>query len=386
MPRSASFDRRLLGGLSPDEFLAEYWQKKPLLVRGAIPRMTPILDAPALFELAARDDVESRLVSVTRGRWRLRYGPFATMPMRRRAWTLLVQGVNLHHHGADTLMRRFDFVSAMRLDDLMVSHAVDDGGVGAHVDSYDVFLLQASGRRRWRWSAQDDLDLVEGAPLAQLKNFRPTEEAVLEPGDMLYLPPHIAHEGAAVGVCTTYSIGFRAPAWNELAHEFLFGLAERDWFEGRYADPRRRATRSPAELDPGFVDEVAARLARIRWTRSDVADFLGRHFSEPKATVFHDRPPAMSLRRFLVRAAREGLALSPKTIMLYRGRKVFIAGELHTPPPTTLAASRLLANRRRLDPAAIAALLRDEACATLLYLWWQSGWVEFGKEERDAHV
>ena len=386
MPRSAPFDRRLLAGLSPDDFLAEYWQKKPLLVRGAFPHMAPVIDAPALFELAARDDVESRLVGVTRGRWRVQHGPFAAMPAQRSAWTLLVQGVNLHHRGADALMRRFDFVSATRLDDLMISHAVDGGGVGAHVDSYDVFLLQASGRRRWRWSAQRDLDLVKGAPLKQLKNFRPTDEAVLEPGDMLYLPPHIAHEGVAVGVCTTCSIGFRAPAWDELAQEFLFGLAERDWFEGRYTDPGRRATRSPAELDRGFIDDVATRLERIRWTRRDIADFLGRHFSEPKASVFFDRPPAISLQRFIARAARRGLALNPKTTMLYRGRHVFIAGETCTPQRSTLTAFRLLANRRRLDAAATASLLCDQASAALLHQWRQAGWIEFGKEEHDVHV
>src|SRR5687767_9412173 len=215
----------LLGGLSPRQFMKRHWQRKPLLVRGAVPGLPPVADRNALFALAGRDDVESRLVEKhDDGRWSLRRGPFARRalpPLARPRWTLLVQGVDLHLDAAHELLQRFRFVPEARLDDLMVSYASDAGGVGPHFDSYDVFLLQAQGRRRWRIGAQKDLTLRDDVPLKILRHFEPEFDYVLEPGDMLYLPPGYAHDGVAQGECQTYSIGFRAPARGELAQELL---------------------------------------------------------------------------------------------------------------------------------------------------------------------
>jgi len=165
--------------------------------------------------------------------WQLQPGPLHRLPSPRRAgWTVLVQGVDLADDGAHALLQRFRFVPDARLDDLMISYATDGGGVGPHVDSYDVFLLQAHGRRRWRISRQRDLRTVEGAPLQLLADFRPTDEVVLEPGDMLYLPPGVAHEGTAVGECITYSIGFRAPTHQELLEPFHFDFSARVQLSG----------------------------------------------------------------------------------------------------------------------------------------------------------
>jgi 50S ribosomal protein L16 3-hydroxylase len=178
----------LLGGLTPAQFMRRHWQRKPLLVRNAVPGMQPLLDRPALFELAGQEGVESRVVSLGQHGWQLRRGPFTrrSLPaVARPRWTLLVQGVDLH------------------------VQASDGGGVGPHFDSYDVFLLQAQGRRRWRWGRQKDLSLREGLPLKILDRFEPEDDQVLEPGDMLYLPPRYAHDGIADGECQTYSIGFR---------------------------------------------------------------------------------------------------------------------------------------------------------------------------------
>jgi 50S ribosomal protein L16 3-hydroxylase len=214
----------LLGGLTPATFMKRHWQKKPLLVRGAIDAFQPLLARGELFELAQRDEVESRLVARSGSRWQFRRGPFrrrALPPLARPNWTLLVQGVDLHDARAHELLSQFRFVPQARLDDLMISYASDGGGVGPHFDSYDVFLLQAQGRRRWRIGRQDDLSLVPGLPLKILANFVPQEEYVLEPGDLLYLPPRYAHDGIAQGECQTYSIGFRAPARGELARGLL---------------------------------------------------------------------------------------------------------------------------------------------------------------------
>lgn len=234
----------LLGGLSPARFMQRHWQKKPLLVRQALPGFTPLLSRAALFELAGREGVESRLLSRAQGQWRLRHGPFtrrALPPVAQPDWTLLVQGVDLHVEAAHALLRQFRFVPDARLDDLMISYASDGGGVGPHFDSYDVFLLQAHGQRRWRIGRQRDLSLVEGLPLRILAHFEPEQEYLLDPGDMLYLPPHWAHDGVAVGECMTYSIGFRQPNRGELARELLQRLA--DDSEERlgtlaYRDPR----------------------------------------------------------------------------------------------------------------------------------------------------
>ncbi len=375
MPNQSTRDRRLLGGLAPGEFLARHWQRKPLLIRGAFPCVPVLPDREALFALAARDDVESRLITAFGGQWTMTQGPIERLPKQKRDWTLLVQGANLYDARADALMRRFDFVSAIRLDDLMISYAADGGGVGPHFDSYDVFLLQVEGARRWRWGSQRDLTLVDGAPLKLLRHFAPTDEAVLEPGDMLYLPPHCAHEGTAIGPCTTASIGFRAPSWNELAQEFLFAMAEREWPDGRYADKGREATDAPAAIERGFVDAVSERLARIRWTRDDVERFIGGYFSEPKAHVFFESPPPLSQRQFVARACARGLALDIKTALLYRGLAGFICGESFTIPRAKRKAFAQLANRRLLDAASVGAAAGDDASLAILHAWWSNGWI-----------
>ena len=206
----------LLGGLTPAQFMRRHWQKKPLLIRSAIPGFRPLLSRARLFALATRAEVESRLVTRYGSRsWALEHGPLkrAALPsLAAPSWTLLVQGVDLHDDAVHGLLQSFRFVPDARLDDLMISWASPGGGVGPHFDSYDVFLLQAQGRRRWRIGRVQDPALDEDAPLKILKRFVAEEEHVLEPGDMLYMPPEWAHDGVAYGgACMTYSIGFRAP-------------------------------------------------------------------------------------------------------------------------------------------------------------------------------
>ncbi|WP_415830141.1 cupin domain-containing protein, partial [Bordetella pseudohinzii] len=218
----------LLGGLSPNDFMRRHWQRKPLLIRQAIPGFKPPETLAALKKLARRDDVESRLIWREQGQWQMENGPFARLPKASEPdWTLLVQSVDLHSDAAAELMQRFRFVPDARLDDLMISIASDGGGVGPHFDSYDVFLLQAAGKRRWRYGRQKDLSLQPDLPLKILSRFEPEHEAVLEPGDMLYLPPQAAHDGVALGDdCMTISIGFRAPTQAALARGLLEAAAD----------------------------------------------------------------------------------------------------------------------------------------------------------------
>jgi 50S ribosomal protein L16 3-hydroxylase len=380
MSRDAPPQRTLLGGRSPRAFLARYWQKRPLLVRGAWPRFADPLSVSDLFRLAARADCESRLVVRDGARWRLEHGPLAPGRARRlpaRRWTLLVQGLNHFVPAADRLLRAFRFVPYTRLDDVMVSYAAPAGGVGPHVDSYDVFLLQGSGRRRWRIGAARGLEPDPRAPLKVLRGFRAEREWVLEPGDMLYLPPGVAHEGTALEPCFTYSIGFRAPAARELVGAFLTFLEEHlDPGERRYADPDLRPARRPAALDDAVVERGAALLGAVRWARGDVATFLGSYLSEPKPHVQFS-PPARPLgrRAFERAAARRGVRLAAASGMLYRRGAVFLNGErvaLAGPARRLLAR---LADDRALRPGTSVT----PAAAALLYTWYRAGWVALGR-------
>jgi len=214
----------LLGGLSPKEFLQRHWQKRPLLVRRALPGFRGVIAKRPLFALASSDEVESRLVERRGAHWRVTHGPISQdrfKQTRARDWTLLVNGVNQHAAPAEQLLRRFAFLPQARLDDVMVSYAAPGGGVGPHVDSYDVFLVQGAGRRLWRIERARRFSLVERAPLKLIEDFSPQEEYLLEPGDLLYLPPGWGHDGIALGECFTCSVGFRAPRGAELGAAFL---------------------------------------------------------------------------------------------------------------------------------------------------------------------
>lgn len=377
----------LLANLSPSQFMRRYWQKKPLLIRGAIPDIAPPLSRDELFALAGSDDGEARLVTRFRGAWQLEHGPFeaqALADLKRRAWTLLVQGVDLHDERARALLERFRFVPDARLDDLMISYAADGGGVGPHFDSYDVFLLQVHGKRRWRISAQKDLALKPGLPLKVLQHFEPEQEWLLEPGDMLYLPPHIAHDGIAVGECMTCSIGFRSPSANELVGQFLYHLAERgdavraSRGDRRYRDPQQPAVAQPAQLPPALVDQVGAILAGIRWDKRDVVSFLGGYLSEPKSHVVFDAPDRpLSQSAFLLRAAQSGVRLDKKTVLLYEARTYFINGEEDRLPPNKKWLVEL-ADSRRLEGKCFVTLSPDSSMTALLHEWYCAGWVRVG--------
>ena len=368
---------QLLGNITPAQFLRDYWHKKPLLIRQAIPDFKPLLKFDKLAELAKLNHVESRLVTQgADGNWDMQHGPLAELPPRmQREWTMLVQGVNLHEPKADALLRQFRFAPDARLDDLMVSFATDGGGVGPHFDSYDVFLLQAQGKRRWRISAQKDLSLVEGLPLKILANFEAEQEFVLEPGDMLYLPPHYAHDGVAEGECMTYSIGFRSPSYQELGEAFLQFMADSIDLPGRYADPGLQPAKNPAEIPRHMLDTITEELNKVRWDEEDVAIFLGEHLSEPKHNVFFT-PVAKPLPvgRFMEQAAKRGLKLSAKTLMLYRGKHVFINGESFAVGRADKAVLDVLANQRGLDGSLLDKASDDVLEA--LYTWYQDGWLE----------
>ncbi|HPU50276.1 MAG TPA: cupin domain-containing protein [Burkholderiaceae bacterium] len=371
-----------LGSLSVDQFMRRHWQRKPLLIRGALPGFVPPVSTDSLFELAARDDVESRLVRQQRGRWRLDRGPFEpdSLPTRRqRAWTLLVQGVDGHVDAVHDLLALFRFVPDARLDDLMISFATDGGGVGPHVDSYDVFLLQAHGRRRWRISAPGAIELVPDAPLRILSNFEAQQEWVLEPGDILYLPPLWGHEGTALGECMTYSIGFRAPSRLELLRGFLADCADTvGGPDPRFGDRGLTPTRTPGRLPEPMAQTLSRWLTDWRPGRKEADDYIGRFLTEPKPTVWFEPPArATAAGAWWDDARRHGLRADRRSRLAYRARRLFINGESFALPAGASAALRALADKRELPPDALAATPVDSALAQMLHQWFSAGWIHY---------
>lgn len=387
----------LLGGLSPAAFMRDYWQKRPLLIRNAFPLvaasgapLAPVTPAE-LFALAARDDVESRLViqaadvanpaaargakkkpvaAPAAGRWRLRHGPFArrSLPaLNKPGWSLLVQGMDLHAQAAHELLQRFRWIADARVDDLMVSYASPGGGVGPHIDSYDVFLLQVHGHRRWRVGPVAEPAFVDGLPVRILQNFEATDEWRLAPGDMLYVPPRWGHDGVAEDECMTCSIGYRAPMATELARELLQRVlddVEADGDEPHYRDPARSATDTPASI-PSALDTFARKsVDRLLRDPTQLARALGEVMTEPKPKVWFDTG--------LEHGTGAGVRLDRRTRMMYDERHVFINGESFIASGRDARLMRELADARRLTAPESGRLSAD--AQAVLADWVAQGW------------
>ncbi|WP_439115115.1 JmjC domain-containing protein [Hydrogenophaga sp.] len=352
--------------------MRRHWQKKPLLIRNALPGFKPFLSRQQLFAMAADEAVESRLIVHQSKGWTLKQGPLARTalpPIKQPRWTLLVQGVDLHVNAAHELLQRFRFVPDARLDDLMISWASDGGGVGPHFDSYDVFLLQASGQRHWRIGRQKDLTLEEGMPLKILSNFEPEEEHLLNPGDMLYLPPRWAHDGVAVGDdCMTYSVGFRVPQRGGLAGELLQRMA--DDFEDAtlYRDPSQPATATPAAMPPALEAFAVDALQRLLAERQSLACALGEVMTEPKPRVWFEEPET--------NWAPGAMQLDRRTRMMYDQRHVFINGESLRAGGADARLMRALADERCLSAAQVQRASTD--ARALLQDWFEAGWLHAG--------
>jgi 50S ribosomal protein L16 3-hydroxylase len=367
----------LLGGLSPSRFMQRYWQKKPLLVRGAVPGMRPLLSRSQLFALAARDEVESRVVVQQGKQWQLRRGPFARRalpPLAQPRWTLLVQGVDLHDAGAHALQQQFRFVPDARLDDLMISYATDGGGVGPHYDSYDVFLLQAQGRRRWRVGPVRDPALRQGVPVKLLERFEPEAEYVLEPGDMLYLPPRYAHDGIAEGECQTYSVGFRVPMRGELAQDLLQRLGDEACEalgDGLYRDAGHPATASPGAIPQSLQQFARDAVASMLAEPHALERALGESLTEPKNNVWFEAGRAPARLR--------AVALDRRSRMMHDARHIFLNGESWRASGADARLMRRLADRRRLGREDLAGA--SQAALALLRTWCEAGWLHEGADD-----
>lgn len=360
----------LLGGLTAQQFMRRHWQRKPLLVRGGALPWVDQLPRKALWALAADEAVESRLVTQKPAGWSLKTGPFARLPAAAQAnWTLLVQGVEAHLPAARQLMDAFRFIPEARLDDVMVSWASDGGGVGPHFDAYDVFLVQTSGRRLWRFGRQQDLSLRDDLPLKILRDFQPEQSCVLEPGDLLYLPPGWAHDGVAQGAdCITASVGFRAPSMLELADQLLPRLLDPDdepaGLARRYRDAGQPASDQPAEIPAALMAFAHEALQAAVADPQRLARALGELLSEPKAQQV-----------FVPQAGdgAQGVRLAPASRMLVDRWHVFFNGEAYRAAGRDARLMRDLAHQRGLDGKAVARLSSD--ARALLDDWLEWGWL-----------
>jgi 50S ribosomal protein L16 3-hydroxylase len=279
---------QLLGGLTAREFMRDYWQKKPLLIRQAIPDFESPISPDELAGLALEEEIESRLV-IEHGThpWELRRGPFAEdafAELPERDWTLLVQAVDQFVPEVAELLEAFKFLPKWRIDDVMVSFAVPGGGVGPHYDNYDVFLLQGYGKRRWQVGQMCDSDspMLQHADLKILAEFVKTEEWVLEPGDMLYLPPRLAHCGTAEDDCMTYSVGFRAPSAAEVLTHFTDFLGQFLPDEERYSDADAVPTSDPTQIQRDALDRLKALLTEHMSDERLLMTWFGQFMTEPK--------------------------------------------------------------------------------------------------------
>lgn len=361
-------------------FLRDYWQKRPLLMRAALPVERFGLAPDELAGLACEPEFESRLIiAQADGTWTLRHGPFGEddfSSLPERHWTLLVQDVDKYIPDVARLVDDFDFVPGWRIDDIMISYATDQGGVGPHTDAYDVFLMQAQGRRRWRISEKryTEEDLIPGLEQRILSRFETDAEWVLEPGDVLYLPPGVAHWGTAEGDCMTYSLGFRAPSQLELASDWfqhLVSLSD----DRRLDDPDDLRGDSLAELTPGVVDRAERLLGALPTTRSrEFRLWLGCYLTEPK-TQFQILPPDQPWRMSDLTDSLgrgDGLERHPFARLAWARLAedevvLFYQGESLPQPGDLCDAVRLIAERRRIGNAAIAGLLsRTPAAGELL--------------------
>ncbi len=368
----------LLGGLSPEQFMKRHWQKKPLLIRQAVPGMQPLIPRAELLDMVEHEEVESRQIVRKGAHWTLKKGPMArkSLPsLKTPDWTVLIQGVDLHNDAVHDLLQQFRFVPDARLDDLMISFATDGGGVGPHFDSYDVFLLQAQGQRKWRIGRQKKYELQEGVPLKILKDFKPEAEFVLNPGDMLYLPPGYAHDGVAVGECMTYSVGFRSPRSAELASDLLMGLSEElaedmgGAGDVMYQDPRQAAAIQDAAIPLALQQFAAKAVAKALKDPELLNCLLGESLTAPKPNVWFDSPDFDDLPNFVW---PKDVQLDRRTKMLFDAKHIFINGESFRASGLDARLLRKLANDKSLPLEQVAKLSHN--ASELMQAWWEEGW------------
>ncbi|AKU94046.1 hypothetical protein AKJ09_00710 [Labilithrix luteola] len=379
-------------GMPVARFLREYWQKKPLLVRGAFPEFRDPISPDELAGLSCEEGVESRIVREKGGAhpWEVTWGPhpeerFGELP--ERGWTILVQELNRHLPEAALLLEPFSFIPNVRVDDVMVSYAAPGGSVGAHLDSYDVFLVQGMGKRRWQYHEKPtkDVRLVPDLDLRILARFVPEADEVLSAGDMLYLPPGFAHYGVAVTECLTYSVGFRAPSAGEMWKDFVARAASVPEATKLLVDPPLGAGKPPGEIPKAMLERVREAIRSMdtsndaidRWFASFATRLgPGRELTPPSRPLGEAKITSRLERGDVVMRSEEGRwAYLPSS----RGALRLYVGGLELDVPAGAAdLARLLSSARRFDGAELGRLARSRAARSFIVRLFDLGALRFG--------
>ncbi|NOX92319.1 MAG: cupin domain-containing protein [Gammaproteobacteria bacterium] len=377
----------LLGNRCPETFLVEYWQKQPLLIRDALPGFTSPVSPEELAGLCCEPEVESRLVLEQAGPtpWTVEYGPvaesrFAELPETH--WTLLVQECNRYVPELAELREQFNFIPHWRVDDVMASYAPAQGSVGPHTDQYDVFLVQAHGTRRWQISTDPvpGDNFLPDIDLCIMREFTATKEWILHPGDMLYLPPGVAHHGVALEDCITLSVGFRAPGHAELLNSFADHMASRPGAAQRFADPALRLQQHPGEISSDALVQVRDILQKTVNDDATIDQWFGKFITEAKNEHEPEDIETLNEQQFLQTFAETGRLYRDEQIrfaFIANNNALFINGQ-HYPLSTELAfVAPLLCDQRQWSYTQLQGELTQPGFAKLLTTLYNQAYVYF---------
>ena len=379
----------ILGKISKEQFLKEYWQKKPLLIRQAYPNFEPLIPADELAGMSLEEEIESRIIleNGPDSPWQLLSGPFeedtfGNLPEDK--WTLLIQGVDQWVPEAANLLQDFNFIPNWRIDDLMISFATDGGSVGPHYDQYDVFLLQAEGQREWRIGqmCSEHDDFLKETKLRILSQFEETDRWVLEPGDMLYLPPRLAHYGISQGNCQTYSIGFRAPSQSELMHSLVDQIDASSNEDQRYGDPDLEQQENCGEISDSALQQVRDFMTQALADPVLLSDTIGKLMTEPKYSQENDDNDTKAGQSYTLNDLKYDLQAidierelhsrfafncSQSQYSFYAGGKAYPIKE------TNLELAKYLTQSRLYNGQKLLVLCEDRNNEKLLLNLWQDG-------------
>ncbi len=381
------------GTISTEEFISDYWQKKPLLVKKAFPELETVLTPEELAGIAIEEDAESRLIREDKKKhsWQLRHGPFTEVDFQKLPkthWTLLVQAVDQWMPELRTLLDEFRFLPNWRIDDIMVSYAVPHGSVGPHFDYYDVFLIQGLGKRKWSIGqyCDENTTLLANCDLRILQRMDITEEWICEPGDMLYLPPRIAHWGVAIDPSMTWSIGFRAPSYAEILAHFSGYVAEQLGEHKRYEDPTGFAQNEPGWISTSTVDMIQNIVREAISDKESIARWFGQFMSEPKYADLNKAGNKITAKQMQVKLKKGAMLYRDESSrFLYSGsetipERLYVNGDEVRVKPMMADLVRYLSRERSYDASELLKLADDDGKLELLCHLHEQGHVYFPEQ------
>jgi len=381
-------------GITTDIFLRDYWQKKPLYLPAALTNFREPLQPEELAGLACEDEIAARIIlQQENNHWQVKHNPFTeddftSLPATH--WTVLVQDLNKHIDELDHLLEAFSFLPAWRIDDVMVSYAAPHGGVGPHTDQYDVFLLQGMGTRRWQISsASENEKLIDNIDVRILKHFKPEQEFLLQPGDLLYLPPGVQHYGVSDQPCMTYSIGLRAPTQLELLGDYIDYriLSQQLEKEVRYHDPILNDTHSPGEITSDAINNITDLIKNIPTDKAEIRKWFGQFITSTHHSLSEIPLQPTSNSQLFVQQIQQGDHMFRNAASRFayiendHGTDIYIDSCSVTLTGEMAELAKTICNHRRLSSNELSKWLNNSSCLAMLAAWSEAGLLEFPNDE-----